>query len=170
MKKLKDIFILALAALLVFQLVMGWYMTTLNYYHPWYHKAPLFHKELGILIFFMASLRLAAKLKKGMPAAGQFFSSLRTEAYGSRFVLIYLLIIFCGVSGYSFVTSTGKPVYFFGLQIPALIEWGKGAEPLFSKSHDVFVYTTALIILRHIWQRGRSALRRRQSGGRRQKG
>jgi cytochrome b561 len=152
-----------MAGLIVSQVGLGWYMTGLNYYHRWYHSAPAIHKATGLLVMVLVVLHLGARLKKGLPKASLFLRSLRHEAYGANSLLLDILALLCCLTGYSFVTSRGKPVSFFGLfDVPALIQWGKGAEPFFSRAHDILVYGTALVILRHVLERGMSALRRRR--------
>ena len=108
-------------------------------------------------------LRLIARLKRGITKVPVFLRSLRHEAYGVNFLLIHIRALLCCFTGYSFVTAGGKPVSFFGFfDVPALIKWGKGAEPFFSRAHDILVYGTALVILRHALERGMSAVRRRR--------
>ena len=163
MKRFWNIYVLLLAILIVGQVGLGWYMTGLNYYHRWYHSAPALHKATGLLVMLLVLLRLGLRLKRGGPKAGTFLRSLRREAYGSNFLLIYILALLCCFTGYSFVTASGKAVSFFGLfDVPSVIKWGKGAEPFFSRAHDILVYATALVILRHTVERGMSAIRRRR--------
>jgi len=138
-------------------------MVDLSYYDDWYHSAPSLHKSAGLLVLLLVLLRLGVILKSGLPKRGTFLHSLRHEAYGTKFLLIYILALLCCFTGYSFVTAGGKEVSFFGLfEVPALIKWGKGAEPFFSRAHDILVYVTALVILRHAIERGMSAVRRRR--------
>jgi len=138
-------------------------MTGLSYYHRWYHSAPSLHKATGLLVMVLVLLRLVSMSKRGIPRFSLFMRSLRHEAYGANFLLIYILTLLSCFTGYSFVTAGGKEVSFFGLfEVPVLIKWGKGAEPFFSRSHDILVYGTALVILRHAVERGMSAVRRRR--------
>lgn len=154
-----------LALLIVGQVGLGWYMTGLDYYHRWYHSAPLIHKATGLVVMILVALRLVVLFKRGLPKMRPFVRSLRHEAYGTKSLLIYILALFCCLTGYSFVTSSGKAISFFGIfDVPALIKWGKGAEPFFSRAHDILVYTTALIIVRHAIERGMNAVRRRRKG------
>lgn len=163
-KKFKNLYVMLVAILVVGQVILGWYMTGLSYSHRLYHSAPSLHKAIGLIVMVLVFFRICVILKKGVPKASQFLRSIRHEAYGANFLLIYFLVLLCCLTGYSFVTSRGKPVSFFGFfDVPALISWGKAAEPFLSRAHDILVYATALVIVRHGFERGIRALGRKRN-------
>ena len=104
-----------LAVLIVCQLVLGIYMTGLNFFHPWYHAAPRLHKSIGLTIASMVLLRLIFRLRSGIPTFREFIVSLRYNVYGVKHLLLYGLLLTAATAGFSFATSTGDPVPFFGL-------------------------------------------------------
>ena len=94
-----QIYTLLLAALILCQLGLGWYMTGLDFYHRWYHAAPDLHKSIGVLILVLVIIRLAEKLSKWMPGLLPFMRSLKRSAYGANHLFIYILMLFVAFSG-----------------------------------------------------------------------
>lgn len=154
---------LIFALLIVVQIGLGWYMTGLDFYHHWYHSAPRLHKSIGLLILFMALVRLAVKLYHGRPPVKAFLRSLKRDAYGTNHLLLYGLIPLIALSGYSFATAKGDAVPLFGLfDVPSIIRWGKEGQVVFDWAHYLLVYTTGAVVLRHACQRLRYAILKRQ--------
>ena len=98
----------------------GWWMSGLDYYHPWYYRAPELHKQFGVLALLLAALRLLALLVDRPPALPDTLS--RTERRLARGVhaMLYLLMLAVPLSGYIMVTAAGDPVDVLGLALPPI--------------------------------------------------
>lgn len=152
---------LILAALILFQLALGWYMTGLGFYHRWYHAAPDLHKSMGVLLMFLVIIRLVEKVRKGLPQPWAFVRSLKRNAYGLKHLLIYILLLLVTVVGYSFATSKGDGISVFGIfELPSIAQWGKSGQAVLDRLHFLLAYATALVILRHSVERTLNAMRR----------
>jgi cytochrome b561 len=126
-KRVWEGYCLILALLILFQIGLGWYMTGLDFYHRWYHSAPSLHKSTGLLIMAMTLVRVAARLKYGVPSMGTLLRSIRYNAFGAGHYVLYIHLVVVASAGYLFATSKGDPVSFFGLiDIPSLMQPGKG--------------------------------------------
>ena len=158
-----QVYILILAALILCQLALGWYMTRLDFYHRWYHSAPAIHKSVGLLTMALVLVRLAEKLSRRVPPARSFLRSLRKSAYGTDYLFIYILILFVSVTGYSFATAKGNGISFFGIfQVPPLIGWGEAAQKTLDRLHYLLAWGAFLVIIRHSVEKGLHAVRRKK--------
>ena len=154
---------LILAALILCQLGLGWYMTRLDFYHRWYHAAPGLHKSMGVLLMVLVIIRLAEKISKGLPGPLAFVRSLKRNAYGLKYLFIYILLLLVTVVGYSFATSKGDGISVFGMfELPSIAMWGKTGQAFFDRTHYLLAYVTALVILRHSVEKTLSAIRRKK--------
>jgi cytochrome b561 len=46
---------------------MGLWMSDMGYYDPWYHKAPFWHKSVGLSLAALVLARLALRFIQGHP-------------------------------------------------------------------------------------------------------
>ncbi len=58
-----------MAALLIGMFLLGNYMVDLDYYHPWYQKAPDLHRSLGVVVAALLLLRWLWRLLNPLPTA-----------------------------------------------------------------------------------------------------
>lgn len=156
---------LILAALILCQLGLGWYMTRLDFYHRWYHAAPGLHKSMGVLLMVLVIIRLAEKISKGLPGPLAFVRSLKRNAYGLKYLFIYILLLLVTVVGYSFATSKGDGISVFGMfELPSIVQWGESGQTVLDRLHFLLAYATALVILRHSVEKGLNAISRKRQG------
>lgn len=112
-----------LVAITLFALfALGLWMTSLDYYHPWYHRAPALHKSIGLTLFVVMVVRLVWRPINRAPAplpSHTWFERLAARLVHS---LLYLLTFLVMVAGYLISTADGRPIEVFGLlSIPATI-------------------------------------------------
>ncbi len=138
----------AAGVLLMFPL--GLWMTDLEYYHPWYHRAPFLHESLGVLLLFLVVIRLAWRFSGRAP------SPLATHTRIERIVaavvhpLLYLLLLAVLVSGYLMATADGSAVEVFGwFALPALISGLEQQADIAGKVHLVLAITLIALVLLH---------------------
>ncbi len=136
-----------LMALLVAVLFpLGLYMTSLDYYHPWYQLAPRWHKSFGLLVFILLVIRM---VWRGINMNPRPLSSHRPwEVSLSLFVhrLLYLLLFFTCISGYLISTADGRSIEFFAwFEVPALISDIERQEDVAGDVH--FALAVSIIIL-----------------------
>jgi len=106
------------AALALFAL--GWWMTGLDYYHPWYHRAPALHQSFGVLFTALVVLRLTLRLTAPpveiilLPRWQRLASRLVHQALDGLLILVVL-------SGYLLTTAKGQGIDVFGwFTVPAI--------------------------------------------------
>jgi cytochrome b561 len=124
----------ALAVVVLFSL--GLWMTSLDYYHPWYRSAPDIHRAIGVLLAIIVVLRLVWRLREGTPDPDPGHSL--AERHISRFVhgLLYALLLLTALAGYLISTADGRPVDVFGLfSVPATIQGLANQEDIAGTAH-----------------------------------
>jgi len=126
-----------LVALLVIGLfLLGLYMTSLDYYHPWYQAAPDMHRSLGVIMLALLLLRLLWRLISPLPEpVGNDPRILQRVAELVHWVL-YLLLFAIAVSGYLISTADGRGVDVFDwFTLPALFPAVDNMEDLAGEVH-----------------------------------
>lgn len=139
-----------LALLMIFMLGLGWYITTINYYHPNYHFLFDLHRSLGVITFVVAFFHLVWFITNKLPRhdhLNQF------EQYASKIMhwCLIIMTLLIPMSGYLLSTSAGDAVSVFGLfTIPALWQQGHPYEELTGKIHAILGYTTMGLVGLHV--------------------
>ena len=144
--------------LLLGLLGMGLWLTQLDYYHPWYHKATTWHEGLGVLAFLLFSARWAWRCYTPPPDTP---SLPHWEQRLARLThrLLYLLMGLIPGSGYLISTAKGAPLMLFDrLPIPALFGKVVGMEEVAGAIHlrlglalVALVVLHLLATLKHHW-------------------
>ncbi|BCK86381.1 cytochrome b561 [Sideroxyarcus emersonii] len=89
------------------------------------------HAMLGMLVFVLIWLRLAARLSGPMPGIQPEPPSWQQITAKLLHLALYALMIVMPLTGWLLLSASGKPVPFFGLELPALIGANKDiAKPL----------------------------------------
>jgi len=110
-----------LSALVIVGLfALGWWMTDLGYYDPWYNQGPWVHRSIGILLLFATFARLVWRFAQPTPQAEG--SRLETIAAHLGHIALYVLVLVVMVSGYLISTADGSGISVFGwFEVPALL-------------------------------------------------
>lgn len=129
---------------------LGFYVTSLTYYHPWYRIAPDWHRSLGMLAFLLAWVRLGWRLHTPPPPLEEGLAPLEKLAAHGVHLLLYLLMFAMPVAGYLLSTADGRGVAFFGwFTIPALLPPSKGLESVAGWVHLVLGVGLLLLATLH---------------------
>lgn len=124
-----------LMALAIFGMfALGLWMTDLNYYDAWYHRAPELHKSIGMLLLFALIFRLGWRLINVRPV----LLGLWWEKIIALFVhrMHYLLMFTVMLSGYLIPTAEGIGIDVFGwFTAPATFSFDKQQADLIGIIH-----------------------------------
>lgn len=134
-----------LIALGVFVLfVLGLWMTSLDYYHPWYRRAPDIHRSLGALLALVLLFRLIWRLAVPVPVSVGRPSVLVSRLVGTAHWLLVLLPFLSVISGYLISTADGRALAVFDwFEIPALVS---GVANLEDRAGEVHLLLSLILI------------------------
>lgn len=104
------------------------------------------HFMLGMLVFVLVWLRLAARLSGSAPAIQPEQAALQQLSSRLLHLALYVLMIGMPLTGWLVLSAAGKPIPFFGLELPALIGENKGLAKQIKEVHEL-VGTTGYFLI-----------------------
>jgi cytochrome b561 len=107
------------------------------------------HFMLGMLVFVLVWLRLAARLSGPTPAIQPEPAGLQQLSSKLLHLALYVLMIGMPLTGWLMLSAAGKPIPFFGLELPALIGENKGLAKQIKELHEVMGTTGYFLIGLH---------------------
>jgi len=122
-----------IAALIVVQLGLGWYMNEVVPDHsPAQERIEALHIEFGLTLFVLVLVRVVARLVWPAPRLPADIAGWERVLAQSVHYLLYALLIVIPLSGWALVTTHHEPMSFWGLQWPSLpgLPTGPGARSL----------------------------------------
>jgi cytochrome b561 len=125
---------------------MGLWMRDLGYYDPWYHKAPFWHKSVGLLLASLVVIRLALRLALGHPLPLPTHKQWEKVLARITHIALYVLLFSAFISGYLISTADNRPAPFFGLfEIPALFTAFEHQEDIAGEVHEICVWSLVIL-------------------------
>jgi cytochrome b561 len=94
------------------------------------------HFMLGILLFVLVWPRIAARFTSPTPAVVPEPEKIQQLAAKLLHLALYVLMIAMPLSGYLLLSAAGKPIPFFGLELPALIDTDKELAKQIKEVHE----------------------------------
>jgi len=93
------------------------------------------HYTIGLLVFVLVWLRIAARLRWPAPAAADegWRHALAVVTHGA----LYVLMIAMPVAGWVILSAEGDPIPFFGLELPALTAPNHGLAEQVEELHEL---------------------------------
>lgn len=104
------------------------------------------HFMLGMLVFILVWLRIAVRLSSPAPAINPAPSWSQMLSAKLLHLALYVLMIGMPLTGWLLLSAAGKPIPFFGLQLPALIETNKDLAGQIKELHEA-VGTTGYFLI-----------------------
>jgi cytochrome b561 len=104
------------------------------------------HFMLGMLVFVLIWLRLAARLSGPTPAILPEPPGLQQLSSKLLHLALYALMIVMPLIGWLMLSAAGNPIPFFGLELPALIGENKNLAEQFKELHEI-VGTTGYFLI-----------------------
>lgn len=107
------------------------------------------HFMLGLSVFILVSVRLVVYLTGQIPHIEPEPPKWQKIVAKLVHFALYALMIFMPILGWLILSAEGKPVPFFGLNLPALIAENKGLAELFEEIHEIIGTTGYFLIGLH---------------------
>lgn len=137
-----------MAVLIIGLFLLGKYMVDLDYYDPWYRKAPDLHRSIGVIVAGLMLFRLGWRLANVRPTEiGKSWE--RTIATWVHRIF-YLLIAGIVVSGYLITTADGQGVFVFNwFEIPAAFNGFENQEDIAGEVHEWLTNSLIALVMLH---------------------
>lgn len=127
---------------------LGLWMTGLDYYSPWYTKAPDIHRSVGMLLLFALVFRFIWRVLNPKPGDAELSPLERVTSHlvhWGFYPLLFALLI----TGYLISTAAGKPISVFGwFDVPATLT-GPGQETTAGTIHMILAWATMALVTVH---------------------
>ena len=94
------------------------------------------HFMLGLLMFALVWLRLAMRIKHPAPGIAPAPPAWQEAAAKIAHLALYAIMIGMPVLGWLLLSAAGKPIPFFGLELPALITPDKALASQLKEVHE----------------------------------
>ncbi|MGI9283114.1 MAG: cytochrome b [Endozoicomonas sp.] len=128
----------------------GWYMANLSQDVSYKYDIYPWHKSFGILVLILVAVRILVRLfcktpslPKGLPNHEKMLAKI------THFSL-YALMIIVPLSGFTMSDAGGHDIFFFGIQLPELMENNKELAGVLHTFHSYVPYVFLAIIALHI--------------------
>lgn len=156
-----------MAGLIGWQLWLGWTAEDLPF-SP--RKLELFitHKSIGLVLLMLVLVRLAWRMRTGVPAPADQGSALEHRLASLGHGLLYVLMFAVPLSGWWISDTSRIPFKLFGIvPAPDFLATDKGSSELAASVHEALVIALVVLIvvhvlaaLRHHFLLGNATLRR----------
>lgn len=139
-----------MAILIVTMLAVGLIMADMEN-SPDRFKLIGLHKEFGIVVLFLAALRLGWKVLDVSPLLPESIGKMALLGAKSVHAALYALMFAMPITGWLMSSAAGFPVSMFGLfTMPNLVEPNKELRHDMSELHEVFAWILIGLIALHI--------------------
>ncbi len=139
-----------MAALIIFMLALGLYMSDMP--KDAVNRMEIYglHKSLGALALILIIVRIVNRFIFKAPALPDSFPKVEKVLAHLGHIALYLLMIIAPLSGYLMSNSFGYPVSLFALQMPFLIGTNLEMAPFFKEAHEISTTLLMIVIAIHI--------------------
>ncbi|MFD2231212.1 cytochrome b [Alkalimarinus sediminis] len=107
------------------------------------------HFMFGMSIFFLVWIRLALRFMGPSPAISPTPANYQKKAATVMHIALYGLMIITPFMGWLLLSSVGRPVPFFGIELPTLIAENEEIKPLIKEIHQTIGSTGYYLIALH---------------------
>jgi cytochrome b561 len=138
------------AALIVFNLIYGFYLVDLPL-SPQKLRSFSYHKWVGISVLAIAAARLAWRLGHPPPALPEGMPEWERRAAHATHVALYVLFFAAPLTGWLFSSAAGfQTVYLGMLPLPDLVGKDKALADVLKTAHHGVNYALAATVVLHI--------------------
>ncbi|MEM1174949.1 MAG: cytochrome b [Pseudomonadota bacterium] len=139
-----------MAAAIIYQLWLGWRAEELPFSPK---KLDLFvsHKSIGILLFLLVVLRLAARFRTGVPPHTTTVTKIEQRAADVGHWVLYVLMVAVPLSGWVVSDTSRIPFRLFKrFDVPDLMAADKTISELAAQAHGFLTTAMAVVVIVHV--------------------
>ena len=138
-----------LAALIPFQIGLGWYMLSIED-TPGSAAYFALHVSLGLTAALLIALRVILRLRNRPAALPATLAAWQVKVANLTHILLYVFLVLMPITGFLGVSLSGEPIAFFGIPLPV---WTAGNESLkeqFFTAHSIIAWALVALVLLHV--------------------
>jgi cytochrome b561 len=139
-----------MAALIIGLLTVGLIMTGMDRSDPLRNQLYSLHKSFGVTVLVLAVLRLALRLRLGIPALPQAIKALERLFAHLGHMGLYFFMLVIPLSGIVMSNSYGYGVSWFGLELPHIVGVDKERGHFAADAHELLAYALIGLISLHV--------------------
>ncbi len=139
-----------LSALFILGLfVLGFVMVELDYYSPWYHRAPFIHKSLGVIFTFLLITRIIWRVINLSPKSLSKSTIAQVFSHGVH-ISFYFLLSALVVSGYLIASANNNAIEVFNwFSLPGFNVGINNQEDVAGKIHEILGWIIIILASFH---------------------
>ena len=128
--------------------ILGKYIVDMDYYNPWYIKAPELHKGLGVAMALLLVIRMGWRLSNPRPKI--IGKPWEQRAALSLHRIFYAMIAGIVISGYLITTADGKGLSVYNwFEIPASFYGYPNQEDIAGMVHEWLANLLIVLVVLH---------------------
>jgi cytochrome b561 len=108
------------------------------------------HFMLGLCVLLLVILRIYARVSAPSPAIKPALTYMQNAVAKAGHLVLYALMIILPVLGWLTLSAAGKPIPFFGIELPALITANKALAKTLKELHETIAVVGYYLIGLHI--------------------
>jgi cytochrome b561 len=136
-----------IALLIIFMIVLGWYVSTLDYENNNYQFLRQLHRTVGLALFPLGIAQLAAYVLLPRPALVPTLTTL--ERRMAKFTHMFLLYVVIAIPVAGYLMSGDQLVVLGDYKIPVFLQFSKSIRSTLFEVHEMFAWATAALVTLH---------------------
>ncbi len=129
-------------------ILVGFYMVDIPY-SPWKLKVYALHKSFGLLVLWLAGLRILWRVYTSPPKSLETHAKWEKELSKIIHTSLYIAMFVMPLSGWAMSSAGEYPVPFFGFQMPDIVSKSPDLAKLFNQMHKVVAYLLVASVTLH---------------------
>ncbi len=97
----------------------------------------MWHFMLGLSVLALVTIRIFLRLAQVTPKITPPLSAMQTLGANTAHILLYIFMVAMPLAGWFILSAAGKPIPFFGLELPALIATDKDLAKNIESIHEL---------------------------------
>ena len=138
-----------LAALIPFQIGLGWYMLSIED-TPGSAAYFALHVSLGLTAALLIALRLMLRVRNRPAPLPSSLPAWQVKVASLTHVLLYVFLVLMPITGFLGVSVSGEPTAFFGIPFPVWISRNDTLKEQFFAAHSSIAWALVALISLHV--------------------
>ena len=138
-----------LAALIPFQIGLGWYMLSIED-TPGSAAYFALHVSLGLTAALLIALRLIWRLSNRPIPLPATLPAWQVKVANLTHVLLYVLLVLMPITGFLGASVSGEPIAFFGISLPVWTSENDTLKEQLFTAHSFIAWALVALVLLHV--------------------